>query len=199
MLFSVEKAARLAGVPRDTLREWMRRELVRPRHGDVELFCFRDVVALKTLAILHEDHEVPLGGKRGLLAFSRWLHSRFNEPWSSLRFSVAGREVMFQQDGDLVSSFPPGQLAMRGAPFGVERVEASVKASVQKMERRTGQAAAVNPRTRIIVGTRVMSSSVFAMHQAGMTPKRIVQEFPSLREADVAAAIAFEQKKRRAA
>ncbi len=196
MLFSLERAATLAELTPRAVRAWIQLGLVRPEHSDVAMFCFRDVVALKTLAILRSKYDVPVGGKRGLRAFSVWLHARFHQPWSSLRFSVAGREIFFEQEGDFVSNYPPGQLTIGNASFGLKRIEASLVAAVRKLDRRT-EDPAIDVRAGTVKGTRVRTKSVFALHESGMSARQIVREFPSLREVDVHAAVAFERQRQR--
>jgi predicted site-specific integrase-resolvase len=56
MLFPIERAAALAGITAPLARRWIRSGLVRIEHADVGLLTFRDLVALRTLAILRAEH-----------------------------------------------------------------------------------------------------------------------------------------------
>ena len=56
------------------------------------IYSFRDVVGLRTIAVLRNVHRVPL---QELRRVGKWLQERHDAPWSSLRFALQGRKVLF--------------------------------------------------------------------------------------------------------
>lgn len=194
MLFPVERAATLAGLPAATVSRWVRNGLILMEHRDVHLFSFRDLVALRTLAVLHLKHRIPVRGKRGLRAFSRWLNARYVQPFASLRFSVAGREIIFDDGDGLMSHFPPGQVVAPGTAFDMREVasklEGKAKLSAGRARETFGR---VDAKRKVIAGTRIATAMLARMRAAGMSSREILREYPSLHADDVEAAIRFER------
>lgn len=201
MLFPLGRAASLAGVSDSIAARWVRTGLVRMDHPDVQLFSFRDLVALRTLAVLHTKHKVPLRGKRGLRAFARWLYARYHQPFASLRFSVAGREVLFDDGAGLVSHYPAGQVVDRSiSSFDLRAVENALERQARASSHRSKEdLGKIDTKRRLIAGTRIPTAMIAELKASGATARQIVREFPSLREADVEAAVSFEKKRRVAA
>lgn len=191
MLFPVSRAATLAKLEPKVVRSWIAKGLVRPAHRAVGLLSFRDLVALRTLAILHRDHGVRIGGRKGLARFSAWLLAQRPDAWSTLRFYVAGREVLFDDAGALVSSYPAGQTTSRPVQeLDMRTVEASARHDVEALaKRRHGR---IDRKKRVVEGTRIPTATIRRLNDAGMSPRSIAAEFPSLTVADVNAALSFE-------
>lgn len=208
MLFSIDELVKLTGLSKQRLRYWTdaERGLYVPAHpgedGRPPLFSFRDVVSLRTLAALRE--RVSLQSLRKL---GDYLHQRYEQPWSRIRFYVAGREIQFDtpDKGVRVSGSKPGQQVSRATLFDVVAVESAMAAAARKLrERRPEQRGKVERRRKVlqsrpvIAGTRIPTETVFHFHEAGYDVPAIIAEFPQLTERDVRAAFAFERKRRKA-
>lgn len=207
LAFTAEQAARLAEVSLAQVRRWSRIGLYRPEFAEQDLYSFRDVVALRTIGILRSRHRIPVHGRAGLVAFGEWLRERRAAPWSSLRFCVAGRELMFREPetGRLVSSGPAGQIA-NGDLFDVVEVETAVRKAAELVMRRSEEQLGKTERRRgiqgggqVVAGTRIRTASIYEFHQAGYRIEQILNEYPNLTRSDVEEAIHFEKRRRRAA
>src|SRR4051812_33382529 len=60
------------------------------------IYSFRDLVGLRVIAIRRKKHQVPL---QELRRVGQWLRAKHEEPWSSLRFGLKGRSVVFFDPG----------------------------------------------------------------------------------------------------
>jgi uncharacterized protein (DUF433 family) len=165
------------------------------------IYSFRDVVGLRAIAILRNQHHVPLQELRRVGA---WLHERHDQPWSSLRFALQGRRVVFFDPDRNVPVEPRGAgqevLSILLEPIA----NAMETAAAQLRERSRGQIGKL-ARNRyvvhnawVIAGTRIPTTAIWNYHEAGYSPKEIIGEYPRLTEADVRAAIRFEKRRRAA-
>ncbi len=91
--------------------------------------------------------------------------------------------------------------------IAVDEMITGVRADIERMKRRTVDEIGQVVRTRHvcggaarIAGTRIPVATVVALHGDWLSQSRILREYPTLRPADVKAAIAFGagRKKRRA-
>jgi DNA-binding transcriptional MerR regulator len=85
----------LTGLSARQLRYWDETEFFSPalldeykRRAFGRIYSFRDVVGLRTIAILRNLHRIPLQELRRVGA---WLKDNHDEPWSRLRFALEGR------------------------------------------------------------------------------------------------------------
>src|SRR5687767_2737666 len=118
MAFPERQVMRLTGLTQRQLRYWDNTNFFSPHHEREEaprgksppLYSFRDLVALRTIAMLRKNR-VPL---QGLRKIGEWLHRWHDTPWASLRFHLAGREVIVMEPGSDVaySTDPLGQVAI---------------------------------------------------------------------------------------
>jgi uncharacterized protein (DUF433 family) len=166
------------------------------------IYSFRDVVGLRTIAILRNEHGVPL---QELRKVGEWLSKIHETPWSSLRFYVAGKNAFFEdpQSGKPFSARPFSQGAL---PVDLEKIAHDMHiAALRLRDRRPEQIGKferhryVVHNTHVVAGTRVPTSAVWNLHQAGFTDNAIIREYPRLMREDISAAIEFEasrQKKR---
>jgi uncharacterized protein (DUF433 family) len=160
------------------------------------VYSFRDLVGLRTLAQLRE-RGIPL---QELRRVGQWLAERYEAPWATLRFYVAGRRVYFDDpcSGARVLG-PPGQTAF---PFEMERIAADTRAAAAALRERQpadiGQVAQhryVMHNAPVIAGTRIPTAAIWDFHRAGYDTAAILCEYPRLTSADVSAAIAYEQER----
>jgi uncharacterized protein (DUF433 family) len=203
-LFTVEQAACLAGVSPGQVVAWDRDGFFRstwPSDGKPygRLYSFRDVVGLRTLAVLRTEHRVPL---QDLKRVGQWLSDRYEAPWASLRFYVAGRRVYFDDPstGMRTAGRPLGQGAF---PFEMDAVAKTVSERVAAAKRRQPdqlgrivQERGMVGNAPVLAGTRIPTSAIWSFHADGYTVEQIIAEYPRLTPTDIEAAILFEQTRR---
>jgi uncharacterized protein (DUF433 family) len=203
-MFTVEQASHLTGLSPGQIAAWDRRGVYHRQWGNDSranrrLYSFRDVVALRTLAALRNEHRVPPGELRRV---GVWLSEHRESPWSSLRFSVAGRRISFD-DPDSCMLTAGGRLGQGALRFELEPVADEVRERVEAARRRQPedvgrivQRRHVVGHAPVLAGTRIPTSAVWSFHEAGYSAEQIIDEYPRLCEEDIKAAIAFEQRRR---
>lgn len=207
--FTAEHVCRLTGLSARQLRYWDKTEFFRPtfleefrRRPFGRIYSFRDVVGLRTIAILRSAHHIPLQELRRVGA---WLKARHEAPWSSLRFALQGRRVLFFDPAEGVAVEPRGA-GREVIPIALEPIANEMQRAAAKLrERRRDQIGQVS-RNRYVVqnawvvaGTRIPTSAIWNYHEAGYSARAILREYPRLKAAEVNAAIAFEKQRRSAA
>jgi uncharacterized protein (DUF433 family) len=110
--------------------------------------------------------------------------------------------VLQRADGQWEEWRRPGQLIIKlTVPITTfaEELDQKIAADsarqtkVGKVERRRG----VLGSTPVIAGTRIPTRAVWDLHEAGYSHKAILRSYPGLSQADVAAALTAEAKRRR--
>lgn len=204
-MFTVEQAGRLTSLSPGRIVAWARQGFFGPAWGTApgqpygRLYSFRDLVGLRTLAVLRDQHHVSLADLRRV---SDWLRDRCDAPWANLRFYVAGRRVYFDdpETGMRTASRPIGQGAF---PFEMQAVAADVQRRVDEARKRSPEQVGQVEQHRhvvrnapVLAGTRIPTRAIWNFHRAGYTTEQILAEYPRLAPADVAAAIAYEAERR---
>jgi uncharacterized protein (DUF433 family) len=203
--FSAEQVRTLTGLSDRQLRYWEKTGFFSPSYGETNrrrpfsrVYSFRDVVGLRAIAVLRS--QLPLQQLREVGA---WLAEHYDEPWSSLRFTVAGREVFFRdpRSGQWVSTRPPGQTVMHDfyladvaeeMTAGAERLRERCPDDIGRVEQRRF----VMHNAPVLAGTRITTEAVWNFHKAGHSTDEIICQYPRLTAADVRAAIAWESDAR---
>lgn len=205
LAFTTEHVSRLTGLTARQVRYWDKTEFFSPtlvhtgRRAFGRIYSFRDVVGLRTIAMLRK--KVPLQELRRVGA---WLLQHHETPWSSLRFGLAGKKVVFfdPMSGVAIETRSGGQtvLAIALEPIANEMQ----KAAERLTERRSGEHGQIVRHRNVVhnaftlAGTRVPTEAVWEFHRAGYAPDAIIKEFPRLTKKDVKAAILFERKRKAA-
>lgn len=203
-LFTGETAAKLARISRRRCYDWIKSGLFRPAYDPADnLFTFRDVVSLRTLAVLRDRYHVDCEELRTVGAF---LEQHRDSPWSTSRFWVLNRHVHFKD--------PEGDDRLAGKPFRqvtiptieLESVEQDVRESARRVLERSRDQIGRVVHTRGVVGgaprldgTRIPTATIWEFHKAGYDANAIICEYPSLTLEDVEEALKFEKSKRTAA
>lgn len=207
--FGEEHVSRLTGLPVGQLRAWDRRGLFSPHFAYEDrrtpysrVYSFRDVVGLRTIAVLRQRHRVTLAG---LERTARALQAKGYRHWADVTLSVVNGQVHFRIPGsDVVEGVVDGQLAMLPIIEVIHDVEGRVR---DLFERPPGQYGEVEQRRHVmrhapvVAGTRIPTAAVRRLHEDGYPVAGILEEYPSLTEQDVRAALEFEagrQPERRA-
>jgi uncharacterized protein (DUF433 family) len=207
--FTAEHVCRLTGLSARQLRYWDQTEFFSPtlvegfpRRPFGRIYSFRDVVGLRTISILRNEHRVPLQELRRVGA---WLHERHEAAWSSLRFALKGRKVVFF-DPDAGVAVEPRGAGQEVLPISLQPIADDMSRAADRLRERSPDQIGQVVRNRYVVhnawvvaGTRIPTTAIWNFHEAGYSADRIVGEYPRLTHADVEAAIAFEKQRRAAA
>jgi uncharacterized protein (DUF433 family) len=209
LAFTADHVCRLTGLSARQLRYWDDTEFFSPtllddhgRRAFGRIYSFRDVVGLRTIALLRNQHKVPLQELRRVGA---WLRREHSTPWAGLRFALKGRTVVFVDPSSGVAIEPRGEgqsvLSIALEPIANEMSEAAARLR----ERRSEQLGRI-VRNRYVVhnawvvdGTRIPTEAVWNFHCAGFSTEAIIREYPRLMPEDVRAAIEFEAPRHQAA
>lgn len=207
--FTADHVCRLTGLSARQLRYWDRTGFFSPalldgfrRRAFGRIYSFRDVVGLRTIAILRNEHRVPL---QELRRVGSWLQERHETPWSSLEFALAGRKVVFF-DPEVGTAVEPRGAGQEVLPISLQPIAEEMSRAADKLRERGRDQIGQIVRNRYVVhnapvidGTRIPASAIWNLHEAGYTAERIISEYPRLTRADVKAAIDFEKRRRAAA
>lgn len=198
--FTEDQVAELTGLSVGRLRYSRRTHFYYPAGGpDAELYSFRDVVSLRTVAELRR-RGVPL---QELRKVRDWLKQWSGEPWASLRLAVLGRKVYLKdpKTGAWLTRIPKDQTVH---PIFLETIAGdALRAAKQARKRRSSDVGKVKTSPRVmgnaptVAGTRIPASAIWELREAGYSQKQIREEYPSLKAADVRAALAHEHRWRR--
>lgn len=207
--FTADHVCRLTGLSSRQLRYWDETEFFCPTFLDGykrrpfgRIYSFRDVVGLRTIAILRKRHNVPL---QELRRVGSWLRDRHAEPWSSLRFALAGRRVVFVEPGTDAFVEPRGA-GQKLLDIALEPIANEMRGAAEQLRERSPDQVGRIARNRFVVhnawvvaGTRIPTTAIWHYHKAGYSAKQIVEEYPRLTPADVEAAVRFEADRQSAA
>ena len=205
--FSAEHVSRLTGLSPARLRYWDKtgffsaevRDRERRFYG--QIYSFRDIVGLRTIAILRNKHRVPL---QQLRKIGEWLRDKYETPWASLRLFVSGdKKVHFRdaESGRIVSTDPRGQIIL---DLCLKEVASDMKTAVEALRSREKNQLGKIERHRhivhnshVVAGTRIPTAAIWNLRSGGYRYKQIADEYPSLTDADIKAALKFEEEQRR--
>lgn len=204
-LFTADQVCTLCGVSARQLGYWDDTEFFKPKYADDyrhafnRVYSFRDVVGLRTIALLRNKYKVPL--TPDLRDISAELKKKPDADWSTLIFfrDPMGR-VYFQhpQTGEVVGTRPHGQRPL----FKMSEIIRKVKQNLVRMNRRKPKQLGKIERNRfiaqnaeVIAGTRIPTAAIYRLYKAGFDTHAIIKEYPRLTPTDVKAAIQNEQLK----
>ena len=199
--FTADQVERLTGLSGSRLREWDRTGFFAPafafenrRSPYSRIYSFKDVVGLRTLAILRDAHHVPLAH---LKEVAERLNAYSDTPFADLKLYVVNREVHVAEPGtDQIVGVRTGQGAM---PVVLRDVWNDVREQAEKLKHRSADQIGRIERHRfrlhgapVIAGTRVPVSTIKHFSMLGYSCDRIIAEYPGLEPRDVCAALDYE-------
>lgn len=207
--FTAEHVCRLTGLSARQVRYWDQTEFFSPTmvdgHGKRafgRIYSFRDLVGLRTIAILRNQHKIPLQGLRHV---GKWLRQHHDTPWSSLRFGLAGSKVVFFDPKTGVATEPWGK-GQQVLDIALEPIANEMREAAARLRDRQSDQIGQIVRNRFIVhnawtlaGTRIPTQAIWNFHQAGYDTAAILKEYPRLTAKDIEAAIEFETGRQRKA
>jgi DNA-binding transcriptional MerR regulator/uncharacterized protein (DUF433 family) len=201
--FSEDQVERLTGLSKAQLRYWDRTEFFAPKFAEEDrhraysrLYSFKDVVALRTINVLRNQHNVPL---QHLRKVAEKLNHLKDDLWTRTKLYVLGRKVIFHEPG----TGRPREIVSGQYVIGVllKTIVADTKKDVEKMHRRDPSKVGriersrfVNHNSWVIGGTRIPTAAIRRFKEAGYTNAQILKEYPDLKPRDIAAALLHEEQ-----
>lgn len=207
--FAADHVRRLTGLSLRQIRYWDDTGFFSPTLVDGHrkrafgrIYSFRDLVGLRTIAILRKQHKVPL---QELRRVGEWLRAHHDAPWSGLRFAIAGRKVVFFDPATGIATEPRGE-GQKVLDIALEPIAHEMREAAEKLRERQSDQIGQIVRNRYVVhnawtlaGTRIPTQAIWNFHEAGYSTAAILAEYPRLTARDVVSAIEFEQKRQRKA
>jgi len=193
--FGVDHASRVTGLTKSRLTRWDKLGFFSPEHLEEEdrgnpysrVYSFRDLVGLRTLAILTKDYQVPL---RELRKAAAELEKRADRPWSEIPLAVVKRKVVFDldssprdADGQLIGQHIPLPTIAEEVARKAEELRSRDDAKIGLIERRRF----VAHNAPVIAGTRIPTRAIESFIEDGHSDAAILKEYPSITRLDIAA------------
>jgi DNA-binding transcriptional MerR regulator/uncharacterized protein (DUF433 family) len=204
LAFTGLQVQRLTGLSQRVLRYWEETDVFRatyiddqPRRPYRRIYTFRDLVSLRTLALLRK--RVPLSELRRA---GKHLAEKYESPWAELRFGVIGRRVVFPDPntGEWISATANDQGFF---PVMVDEIAQATESDASMLKGRSYDQVGKVVRHRhvshnswVLDGTRIPTSAVWNFFEAGYDVEGIIREYPDLYSADVEAALLHERQQR---
>lgn len=202
--FTAENVCRLTGLSMRQLGYWDTTDFFSPelldeyrRRAFARIYSFRDVVGLRTISVLRK--KAPL---QELRRVGEWLRAHHKTPWSSLKFALIGRRVVFS-DPEIGKYMEPSGQGQVVIEIGLEPIATEMRRAAEGLRERDADQIGKVVRNRYVVhnawvvaGTRIPTEAIWNFHAAGHSAADIVREYPRLTPTDVQAAIDFESNRR---
>lgn len=202
-----EQVAKVTGLTKGQLKAWDRRGFFVPQYAFDDrrspysrIYSFHDVVGLKTVETLRRKYKI---GFQTLRRVASELKQRGYEHWADTKLYVVKKSVYFKDPGSSrVESLDDGQFAM----LEVIDVINDVSEKVVALKKRPTSARGAVERNRyvernswVIAGTRIPTATIRRYSDAGFSTEQIIEEYPSLTEDDVKAALRHEAEQKNSA
>ena len=198
--FTADQVERLTGLSGSRLREWDRTGFFAPafafenrRSPYSRIYSFKDVVGLRTLAILRDRHHVSMSHLRDV---AKRLSAYSGAPFADLKLHVVNGEVhVLEPDTDRVVGVRSGQAAMAVV---LRDVWNDVRVEAEKLKyRRPEQIGQIETQrfrlhgAPVVAGTRIPVSAIKSLSDDGFSVQQIIEEYPTLTPSDISAAIQY--------
>ena len=198
--FTADQVERLTGLSGSRLREWDRTGFFAPafafenrRSPYSRIYSFKDVVGLRTLAILRDRHHVSMSHLRDV---AQRLSAYSDAPFADLKLHVVNGEVhVLEPDTDRVVGVRSGQAAMAVV---LRDVWNDVRVEAEKLKyRRPEQIGQIETQrfrlhgAPVVAGTRIPVSAIKSLSDDGFSVQQIIEEYPTLTPSDISAAIQY--------
>lgn len=205
LAFTADQIHRLTGLSRRQIRYWATTGFFSPSQADQprrpygRVYSFQDLVWLRTIALLNRVHGVPL---QRLRKVKEWLDQHPYETWGTLRFYLAGQDLIFE-DRELQVFLSSRDLHQTLMAIDMKRIIREAEIDAAELTHRDPdeigritQHRHISHNQPVIAGTRVRAEAVWKFHQAGYSTDAIIEQYPRLTQEDVEAAIEFVDKRR---
>lgn len=209
MAFTAQQMARLTRISERRIRYWEETNVFQPTYLEHrergpfrKIYTFRDLVSLRTLALLRDTYKVHL---HELRRASEYLDQFSDAPWSDLSLKLLGKKVVFRDPTSRawMSADATGQTVV---DIDLEHISRESEQDARKLMTRTDEHFGKITRNRNIMsnawvfsGTRVPIEAALSLHASGMSDREILRQYPTLVELDLVAAFEFDPEAQRAA
>jgi uncharacterized protein (DUF433 family)/DNA-binding transcriptional MerR regulator len=197
-VFSTEQASRLCGLSVGTLSNWEKSGLLGPGvHSGAQgvpfarAYTFKDLVALKTLQRLRKVYKF---SRSELMKAGMALQDHARHPWSELTLYVVNREIHFHHPEGGIRGSLSGQKTFPTIPLA--SIEQEMREVVRLSRARKPETHGTFESHRFVAsnqdvftGTRIPIDLIVSLHAAGWSRERILRDYPSLSEEDIALAL----------
>lgn len=205
--FSEEQASRLSGLSVGQLRGWARSGFYAPaiKHEGLDgerllAYSFKDLVALRVLHVLRNQHGVSLPHLRQVSERLADMDQQADR-WTKTKLWVVNRRVVWQAPGEEKSQEVVSQQYL--VPLEIQRIvsetENDVKALLDRRDESSiGQIAKkrnVMANAAVVAGTRIPVATIKRYFEAGYSAEEIAAEYPQLDMRDIVAARDFKSVK----
>ena len=192
--FSEENASRLSGVSCDQLRHWHKRGLMTASMGPQDgqgvyqrIYSFRDLVALRVLNVLRNDHKVSL---QHLRAVADKLSHDGPERWTATTLYVLGKRVVF--DDPRTNERKEVVSGQRVLDIPISAAISDTREAIQRYNMRSDDELGhvvrrkfVQENQIVFARSRIPVSVVKEYLQRGLGAAQIMADFPDLTEEDI--------------
>lgn len=201
--FSEEHAERLTGVTRSQLRYWDQVHFYTPSYAEQNrhlpfsrVYSFKDIVALRVLNMLRNQHGVSL---QHLRQVGKKLSRYAEEKWTGLTLYVVNRKVLWREPE---TRMPQEVLSGQYVPeIALQVIVTETRRDIELLNRRDESQQGLVVRSRfinhnaaVLAGTRIPVNAIKRFAAAGYSTAQILKEYPDLTEKDVKAALAYETR-----
>ncbi len=193
--FNIDQASKLTGLAPSQLSAWDKAGFFQPEHAETNrrlpfsrVYSFRDIVGLKTLAILRKEYRIPLATLKKVAAKLEHVSTR---PWSELQLSVLKRDVVVIREDGLAVGACDGQIALIPLRSIIEDLRRDTETLKMRRSETVGkieQRKFVLHNSARISGTRIPVSAIKSYLDAGCSDTDIIDAYPDLSIEDIAAA-----------
>lgn len=206
--FSEDQVGRLTGLTKGQLRYWDSTGFFAPKHAEdnkrrafSRLYSFKDIVALRTISVLRNKHNVPL---QHLRKVAERLNHLADDLWTKTTLYVLNKKVIFQEP----NTGKPREIVSGQYVIGLllKTIVSDTKRDVEKMHQRDETKIGRIERSRhigrnawVVGGTRIPTAAIRRFRDAGYSDAQIMKEYPGLTARDIAAALLHEEQESSAA
>lgn len=193
--FGEEDAARLTGVSVGQLRTWDRTGFLRPSYAPENrrqpysrVYSFRDVVSLRVLNALRNEHKISL---QHLRKVSQELAHYGDTKWTALTLYVLNRRVVIDDPAtgerrEMGSGQRVFDIPLRVAISDTKKAIHDLNTRPEELLGHVVSGRFVMNNRPVFEGTRIPVAAVEDYLRAGYETDHILREFPDLREKDIA-------------
>ena len=212
LVFTTDQVMRVTGISRRRLAYWLDHGILAADvdeargRGRVRLWSFRNLLEVRVALWLRD--KVSLQLIRAMVGKLRALEG-LEHPLTDVSFAVVEstrkarrQDVVIQQPDGSWETWAEAQKVME-VTVPLRRFVDELRQATDLDRRSRRQVGAVERRrgalgsTPVLAGTRVPTSAIRSLHEAGWSTERILENYPGLQTADVDAALRTEEKQPR--
>lgn len=195
--FNDEMTSRLTGLSVGQLRAWDREKLYSPslaednrRLAYSRVYSFRDIVSLRVIASLKNDHDV---STQHLKKVATKLGHLGKDVWAETKLYVLNKRVVFEEPRgrgrqEVVSGQGVFEIPLRVATADAEKDVANVFGRDTSKVGQIDASRFVMNGDPVVAGTRIPVSTIKSYLDLGLPDERILADYPQLKSDDIRAA-----------